>query len=63
MNEVKCMYVSDEEQKVLLDGYATIMRQNSNNSIVNWEKYGENFRQFSIYSIKEVETIIQNKVK
>lgn len=63
MNEVQCIYVSEQEKKEIIDGYSTIMKQTSNYSFDKWEKYGENFRQFSIYSIKEVETLIQNKVK
>lgn len=63
MNEVQYMYVSDQEKKEIVDGYSAIMKQMSNNSPDNWEKYGENFRQFSIHSVKEVETRVQNKLK
>lgn len=61
MNEVKCMYVSEEERKKIIDSYTSIMKQSTYNSSANWEKSGEYFRQFSIYSVREVETHIQNK--
>lgn len=57
------MYVSDEERNKIFDGYNAIMKQSSNNSSESWEKFGENFRQFSIYSVREIDTHIQNKVK
>lgn len=57
------MYVPDEEQKKIIDRYTAIMKHTTYCSSGNWEKSGENFRQFSIYSTGEVETRIQNKVK
>jgi hypothetical protein len=57
------MYITEEEKERIYREYEKIITNKSNLFSKDWEKSGEYFCQFSVYSDKDYNTSIQNIVK
>lgn len=57
------MYITEEEKERIYREYEKIITNKSNLFSKDWEKSGEYFCQFSVYSDKDYNTSIQNNVK
>ena len=61
MSEIQLIIHIIMSEKEILDGYLLIMSDNLNINKPDWNKVGEYYQQFSIYT-REFKTCVTNKI-